>query len=59
MFVLPGKLVNAKLAACVNIIPSVQSIYFWEGKVEEGNELLLMVKTRKALTQVRSLLILL
>jgi len=38
--------VEKQLAACVNIIPQIQSIYMWEGKVNEDNELLLMIKTR-------------
>ena len=40
--------VEKKLAACVNIVPSVQSIYRWEGKVEQDNEALLVVKTTRA-----------
>lgn len=39
-------LVERKLAACVNIIPQIQSIYLWEGKINEDNELLLMIKTK-------------
>lgn len=39
-------LIENNLAACVNIIPSITSIYKWEGKIEEDSELLLMVKTR-------------
>ncbi|XP_004521050.1 protein CutA homolog [Ceratitis capitata] len=39
-------LVERKLAACVNIIPQIQSIYMWEGKVNEDNEYLMMIKTR-------------
>lgn len=39
-------IVQEKLAACVNIIPSVTSVYVWEGKVNEDSELLLMIKTR-------------
>lgn len=39
-------LVEKKLAACVNIIPHIQSIYMWEGKVNEDNEYLMMIKTR-------------
>ncbi len=38
-------LVVQGLAACVNIIPGVRSIYQWEGKVEEEREYLLMAKT--------------
>ena len=39
-------LVKGKLAACVNLIPKITSIYEWEGKVEEDSEILLMIKTR-------------
>lgn len=39
-------LVENKLAACVNIIPQLTSVYEWEGKVQEEPELLLMIKTR-------------
>ncbi|XP_054727192.1 protein CutA homolog [Anastrepha obliqua] len=39
-------LVEKQLAACVNIIPQIQSIYMWEGKVNEDNEYLMMIKTR-------------
>lgn len=42
-------LVEHKLAACVNILPGVTSIYSWQGKVEEDSELLLMIKTRTEL----------
>lgn len=38
-------LVTAKLAACVNIIPGIQSIYQWEGRLNEDAEYLLMIKT--------------
>lgn len=38
-------LVSAKLVACVNILPSVKSIYVWKGKVEKDEEALLMIKT--------------
>jgi len=38
-------LVKDKLVACVNIIPTVHSIYRWQGKIEEGDECLLMIKT--------------
>lgn len=40
-------LVEGKLAACVNLIPSLRSIYFWEGKVCDDRELLLLIKTKR------------
>lgn len=39
-------LLEKKLAACVNIIPNIKSVYEWEGKIEEDAELILMIKTR-------------
>ena len=39
--------VNAKLAACVNIIPGVQSMYRWKGKVVKAQEVLLILKSTK------------
>lgn len=38
-------LVERRLAACVNIIAPVRSIYRWKGKVERENEVLLIIKT--------------
>ena len=38
-------LLEKRLAACVNILPSIQSLYWWEGKIEESQEALLMIKT--------------
>ena len=40
-------LVERRLAACVNIVPPVQSVYRWEGKVEQAEEYLLLIKTVK------------
>ncbi|KAI4484564.1 PREDICTED: protein CutA homolog [Polistes canadensis] len=39
-------IVKNKLAACVNIIPQVISVYEWENKINEDSELLMMIKTR-------------
>jgi periplasmic divalent cation tolerance protein len=38
-------LIEQKLAACVNIIPQIESIYRWRGKVESSREWLLLIKT--------------
>ena len=38
-------LIERKLAACVNIVPQIESIYRWQGKVEEARECLLLIKT--------------
>ena len=40
-------LVEEKLAACVNRVPGVQSVYWWQGKVQEAAEELLIAKTDK------------
>jgi len=42
-------LVEKKLAACVNIIPAVRSIYYWRGQVCDETELLMIAKTRSDL----------
>ncbi len=41
-------LVGERLAACVNIVGPIQSVYRWEGKVSRDEELLLVVKTTRA-----------
>ncbi len=40
-------LVEEKLAACVNITSQINSIYFWQGNIEDDTEHLLIIKTRK------------
>jgi periplasmic divalent cation tolerance protein len=42
-----GALVARRLAACVNIVPGVRSIYRWKGRVETDDERLLVIKTRR------------
>lgn len=42
---LASTLVERRLAACVNVIPSVSSTYRWAGKIERENEVLLIIKT--------------
>lgn len=42
-------LVKSKLAACVNIIDGMNSIYEWEGELQNDNEVILIAKTREAL----------
>ena len=41
-------LVRESLAACVNILPGVESIYRWQGKMESGSEVLAIIKTTAA-----------
>lgn len=41
-------LVSQQLAACVNVIPKMRSIYRWKGNIERDWEVLLLIKTRKA-----------
>src|SRR4051812_43746398 len=42
-------LIDERLAACVNILPGVRSLYRWQGKVCDDAEVLCLVKTRAAL----------
>jgi periplasmic divalent cation tolerance protein len=46
-----ASLVEARLAACVNILPGMTSLYQWQGRVEEGYETVLVIKTRASLSQ--------
>ena len=53
-------LVDEHLAACVNIVPEIRSLFFWEGKTHDERETLLVCKSRRPLldqliSRVRSL----
>ena len=43
-------LVERRLCACVNILPGMVSYYWWQGAIERGDEVVMLVKTRAALT---------
>ena len=45
---LADMLVGAHLAACVQILPEMESVYRWEGKIERQSEVLLLAKTTLA-----------
>jgi periplasmic divalent cation tolerance protein len=42
-----GKLIQKKMAACVNIISNIDSLFWWKAKVDTAKEALLIVKTKK------------
>ena len=46
------RLVEKRVAACVNILPAVHSVYRWKGIVEEGQEAMLLIKTRRPLLKI-------
>jgi len=54
---LARSLVSQKLVACVNIVPAVSSVFIWNGKVEESDEVILFCKvlTERAATAVNAL----
>lgn len=43
------KIVEERLAACVNVLPAVQSFYWWEGQISNDEEFLLLIKTQARL----------
>ena len=47
-------LVGEKLAACVNILPGITSIYTWQAEICEDDEVMLIVKTRAELFEILS-----
>jgi periplasmic divalent cation tolerance protein len=51
-------LVETKLAACVTILPGVQSVYRWQGQIEQADEVTLLIKsTRQHYAQLQQTLI--
>ncbi|XP_078164384.1 nitrogen regulatory PII-like, alpha/beta isoform X4 [Carex rostrata] len=49
---LADSIIKERLAACVNIVPGIESVYWWEGKVQTDSEELLIIKTRESLLPV-------
>jgi len=45
------ELVERRLCACVNILPGMVSLYWWEGAIERGEEVVMIIKTRAALAE--------
>lgn len=41
-------LIKKRLAACVNIIKGIESVFWWKGKIEKSKEVLLIIKTNKS-----------
>lgn len=49
---------KAKLVACVNLVPRIESHYWWQGKRERGNEVLMILKaTRRTLPKLEKLIL--
>jgi periplasmic divalent cation tolerance protein len=44
-------LLEKGLAACVNIVPEMVSIFRWKGQIERGNEVIMVIKTRQSLAE--------
>jgi len=52
------KALEAHLAACVNLVPRIESHYWWQGKLERGNEILMIFKTsRQCLSHLEKLIL--
>ena len=50
-------LLHAQLAACINILPNLQSHYRWEGKLEKAEEYLLIIKTVKPFSSIEAFIL--
>jgi periplasmic divalent cation tolerance protein len=44
-------LVERRLCACVNILPGMVSYYWWQGAIERGEEVVMIIKTRSSLAE--------
>ncbi|WP_459939536.1 divalent-cation tolerance protein CutA [Desulfonatronum parangueonense] len=44
--VIAGELIENRLAACVNVLEGMRSMYHWEGRIEESREVVVLAKTR-------------
>ena len=49
--IIATNLIKRKLAACVNILPGIESIYEWEGSIQDDQEVQLFIKTRGGLLE--------
>jgi periplasmic divalent cation tolerance protein len=44
-------LLERRLCACVNILPGMVSLYWWQGTIERGDEVVMLIKTRAGLAE--------
>ncbi|WP_027178169.1 divalent-cation tolerance protein CutA [Maridesulfovibrio bastinii] len=44
-----AELMKQRLVACVNMVPSIESMFFWDGELRNENEVLMVAKTKKEL----------
>lgn len=55
---LAGSALRARLIACANLVPKIESHYWWKGKIERGLEVLLILKTtKKSLAKLEKLIV--
>ena len=55
---LAGSALKARLIACANLVPKIESHYWWQGKIERGSEALLILKTTtKCLRKLEKLIV--
>lgn len=55
---LAGAALRARLIACANLVPKIESHYWWQGKIERGSEVLLIFKTaRRCLAKLEKLIV--